>query len=99
MMTEAQVIETSVNVANSLFQNHTQPDDHTQPTYDTTPQFNIEQYFLTTSFIMLCKVVLACVSIDQILQFDHSNEKTTEEHLLVLLFIMHYDVDEIPKSG
>ena len=48
---------------------------------------------------MLCKVVLACVSIDQILQLDHSNEKTTEEHLLVLLFITHYDVDEIPKSG
>ena len=34
-MTSAQVVETSVIVNNSSFQNYTNPDDHTQQTTDT----------------------------------------------------------------
>ena len=34
-MTTAQVVETSVTVTNSSFQNYTQPDDHTRQTTDT----------------------------------------------------------------
>ena len=34
-MTTAQVVETSVTVTNSSFQNHTHPDDHTTRTTDT----------------------------------------------------------------
>ena len=31
-MTTAQIVETSVTVTNSSFQNYTQPDDHTRQT-------------------------------------------------------------------
>ena len=34
-MTTAQVVETSVTVTNSSFQNYTHPDDHTTRTTDT----------------------------------------------------------------
>ena len=34
-MTTAQVVETSVTVTNSSFQNYTHPDDHTRQTTDT----------------------------------------------------------------
>ena len=34
-MTTAQVVETSVTVTNSSFQNYTHPDDHTKQTTDT----------------------------------------------------------------
>ena len=34
-MTTAQVVETSVTVNNSSFQNYTHPDDHTRQTTDT----------------------------------------------------------------
>ena len=34
-MTTAQVVETSVTVTNSSFQNYTHPDDHTRQTIDT----------------------------------------------------------------
>ena len=34
-----------------------------------------EQYFPVVLFIMLYKVVLAFESVDEILKFDHSNER------------------------
>ena len=39
-MTTAQVVETSVTVTNSSFQNYTHPDDHTTRTTDT-PRFKL----------------------------------------------------------
>ena len=52
-MTTSQVVETSVTVTNSSFQNYTNPDDHTRQTTDT-PGFKP----FTMLFIMLCQVVL-----------------------------------------
>ena len=45
-MTTAQVVETSVTVTNSSFQNYTHPDDHTIRTTDTPgfKPFTIYQY-------------------------------------------------------
>ena len=47
-MTTAQVVETSVTVTNSSFQNYTHPDDHTRQTTDT-PRFK--------PFTILCNVL------------------------------------------
>ena len=33
-----------------------------------------EQHFPVVLFIMLCKVILTVESVDEILNFDHSNE-------------------------
>ena len=38
-MTTAQVVETSVTVNNSPFQDYFHPDDHVQSTYEMTPGF------------------------------------------------------------
>ena len=35
-MTTAQVVETSVTVTNSSFENYTHPDDHTRQTFDSS---------------------------------------------------------------
>ena len=45
-MTTAQVVETSVTVTNSSFQNYTHPDDHTTRTTDTPgfKPFTIDEY-------------------------------------------------------
>ena len=43
-MTSAQVVETSVTVTNSSFQNYTHPDDHTRQTIDT-PGFKQTIYY------------------------------------------------------
>ena len=53
-MTTAQVVETSVTVTNSSFQNYTHPDDHTTQTTDT-PGFK--------PFTMLIKSVVSLISL------------------------------------
>ena len=47
-MTTAQVVETSVTVTNSSFQNYTHPDDHTARTIDTPgfKPFTIKDFYL-----------------------------------------------------
>ena len=50
-MTSRKVLETSVTVTNSSFQNYTHPDDHTRQTTDT-PGFKP-----FTVFLYICKVL------------------------------------------
>ena len=48
----------------------------------------IEQYFHVVLFIMLCKIVLTFKSVDEILVYDHSNERYCSTFMV--LFIMLY---------
>ena len=40
-MATAQVVETSVTVNNTPFQDYVHPDDHAPPTYEMTPGFKL----------------------------------------------------------
>ena len=57
-MTTAQVVETSVTVTNSSFQNYTHPDDHTTRTTDT-PGFKPFTINILVGEVMLDFHVLA----------------------------------------
>ena len=57
-MTTAQVVETSLTVNNSPFQDYVPPDDHTQPSYEMTPGFKPLKYFLC--LVYLDHVNLTC---------------------------------------
>ena len=57
-MTTAQVVETSVTVANSSFQNYTHLDDHTRQTTDTPgfKPFTMIFFIWTDSFQLLKQI-------------------------------------------
>ena len=64
-MTTAQVVETSVTVTNSSFQNYTHPDDHTTQTTDTPgfKPFTIYIVYKYTVFTVNCVCVCVCIYI------------------------------------
>jgi len=51
-----------------------------------------EQYFPMVLFIMLYKVILTFESVDEMLNYDHSNQKAIEEYFPVVLLKMLYEV-------
>ena len=59
-MTTAQVVETSVTVTNSSFQNYTHPDDHTTRTTDTPgfKPFTIINIVITYTLLLIDYFIL-----------------------------------------
>ena len=51
-----------------------------------------EQYFPVVLVITLYKVVLSFKSVDEMLNYDHSNQKAIEEYFPVVLLKMLYEV-------
>ena len=79
-MTSAQVVETSVIVNNSSFQNYTNPDDHTQQTTRHIVSFFFRLNTLKGSTIILTVLIL-----------DFSTLRDTNIHILI-----HKRYDEQP---
>ena len=52
-MTTAQVVETSVTVTNSSFQNYTHPDDHTRQTKDIKSKVKTERNGPRTKMLLV----------------------------------------------